>query len=111
MWDVGRVKTHIHILYYEIAGVSGAFVTGLGSNPRLGNNYAFIITPIVFILATVIWFFISSFWLHMNNPDDEIMLANELNCFKSVLQGFVLFEQSVFIDGKIIFTNRKFIWL
>ncbi|CAF1400602.1 unnamed protein product [Rotaria sordida] len=35
-------------------GVSGAFVTGLGLNPRLGNNYAFIITPILFILAAVI---------------------------------------------------------
>ncbi|CAF4568579.1 unnamed protein product [Rotaria sp. Silwood2] len=105
-----KMDALVHV-FYEVAGVSGAFATGLGLIPYLGNNYSFIVTPILFTMAAIVWLFISSFGLNMNNPDDEIILTNESNYFKSVLQGFVLFGQSIFIGAKIIFTHRKFIWL
>ncbi|CAF2894838.1 unnamed protein product [Rotaria sp. Silwood2] len=105
-----KMDALVHI-FYEIAGVSGAFATGLGLIPRLGNNYAFIITPIFFTAAGIIWLFISSFGLTINDSKDEVMSTNESNYFKSVLQGFVLFGQSIFIGAKIIFTHRKFVWL
>ncbi|CAF4624568.1 unnamed protein product, partial [Rotaria magnacalcarata] len=80
---------------YEITGVSGAFATGLGLIPRLGNNYAFIVTPICFTAAAIIWLLINSSELSKNDPDSDIMLANESNYFKSVLQGFFIFGQSI----------------
>ncbi|CAF3657568.1 unnamed protein product [Rotaria sp. Silwood1] len=105
-----KMDALVHV-FYEVAGVSGAFVTGLVLIPRLGNNYAFIVTPILFTMAAIIWLFISSFGSNMNTSDNEIMLTNKSNYFKSVLEGFVLFGKSFFIGAKIIFTHRKFIWL
>ncbi|CAF1117983.1 unnamed protein product [Rotaria sordida] len=105
-----KMDALVHV-FYEIAGVSGAFITGLVLIPYLGNNYAFIITPILFTAASISWFFIGSLGLNINESDKEIILSSESNYFKSVLQGFILFGQSVFIGAKIILTNRKFIWL
>ncbi|CAF1557137.1 unnamed protein product [Rotaria magnacalcarata] len=105
-----KMNALVHI-FYEITGVSGAFATGLGLIPRLGNNYAFIVTPICFTAAAIIWLLINSSELSKNDPDSDIMLANESNYFKSVLQGFFIFGQSIFIGAKIIFAHRKFIWL
>ena len=44
----------VHI-FYEEAGTGGAFCTALGLNPDLGNNFAFIIKPICFTTACLIW--------------------------------------------------------
>ncbi|CAF1474072.1 unnamed protein product [Rotaria sordida] len=33
------------------------------------------------------------------------------NYFKSLINGFYLFGKSIYVGGKIIFTNRKYIWL
>jgi len=108
-----KMDALVHI-FYELAGVSGAFATGLGLIPRLGNNYSFIITPILFTLAAIVWFFINSLGLASDNKSDELMSTNENNqsgYLKSILNGFIIFIQSFFIGAKIIFTNRKFVWL
>ncbi|CAF4194107.1 unnamed protein product [Rotaria sp. Silwood2] len=109
-----KMDALVHI-FYEIAGVSGAFTTGLGLIPLLGNNYSFIITPILFTAAAIIWFFISSLGLaKTNNLNDENIRIDknfESNYFKSILNGFIVFIQSFFIGAKIIFTHRKFVWL
>jgi MFS family permease len=99
-----RMDALVHI-FFEIAGVSGAFTTGLILIPRLGNNYSFIITPILFSLASIAWFFI-------NLPQTKIDKSEQnQNCLKSFVQGFYLFIKSVYIGGKIIFRQRKYIWL
>ncbi|CAF1193982.1 unnamed protein product [Adineta ricciae] len=54
-----RMDALVHV-FYEVAGVSGAFVTGLVLIPKLGNNYSFIITPILFTLSAIVWFFINA---------------------------------------------------
>lgn len=111
-----KMDALVHI-FYEIAGVSGAFATGLGLIPHLGNNYSFIITPILFTLAAIVWFFISSLGLiESNNRTDENQLTSvnkkiQSNYLKSILSGFIIFIESFFIGAKIIFTNRKFVWL
>ncbi|CAF0879876.1 unnamed protein product [Didymodactylos carnosus] len=108
-----RMDALVHI-FYEIAGVSGAFTTGLGLIPRLGNNYSFIITPIFFTIAAIIWLFIRTLGLAMTNPEAQISsddANSKSNYFVSVIKGFILFGQSIYIGGKIIFINRKFIWL
>ena len=42
-----KMNALVHI-FSELAGVSGALVTELVLIPRLGNNRAFIVTPILF---------------------------------------------------------------
>lgn len=108
-----RMDAIVHV-FYEIAGVSGALLTGLVLIPRLGNNYAFLITPVLFTLAAIVWFFINSLGSKSSYSVDEIPVAQgdtKTNYFKSILRGFYLFGKSVYLGGKIIFRNRKYIWL
>lgn len=46
-------------IFYEIAGTSGAIATTY-LVLRFGNNYSFIITPIFFTVACIVWSFIST---------------------------------------------------
>jgi MFS family permease len=108
-----RMDALVHT-FYEIAGVSGALLTGLVLIPRLGNNYAFIITPILFTCSSIIWLFIDSLGTKSYIPDDEFPGGNQnikSNYLKALLKGFYLFFKSVYLGGKIIFSNRKYIWL
>lgn len=105
-----KVDAIVHI-FYEIAGVSGAFATGLGLIPTLGNNYSFIITPMLFTVAAIIWFFINSRGIANYDEPAQQSAHTESNYLKSILNGFIIFIQSFFIGAKIIFTHRKFIWL
>ncbi len=103
-----RMDALVHI-FFETAGVTGAFTTGLILIPRLGNNYSFIITPILFSLSSIVWFFI-------NSHETEIDISEEnqnskRNYFKLLIKDFYLFIKSVYLGGKIIFQHRKYIWL
>ena len=101
-------------LFYEIAGVSGALMTALVLIPCLGNNYAFIVTPILFTIAGIIWLFIRS------NPTKGTDV--DIDCSPSVkkpkvfylrtaFHALLSFFQSIANGAKIVFTSRKFIWL
>ncbi|KAK8198787.1 hypothetical protein IWX49DRAFT_509555 [Phyllosticta citricarpa] len=100
-----RMDALVHI-FYEVSGTSGAFCTALGLIPNLGNNMAFIITPICFTLAATFWFFVSNlnFVSSLENVDNP-------NYLKSIWTGTILFFKSVWTGGKIIFTSRKTVWL
>lgn len=102
-----RMDAMVHI-FYEIAGTAGAFTTGLVLIPKMGNNRSFIITPICFSLAAITWFFISNLGFQREKPS---VLAKQPSYVKAVFGGFILFSKSVITGGKIIFSNRKFIWL
>jgi MFS family permease len=105
-----KMDALVHI-FYEVSGTSGAFAAGIGLIPRLGNNYAFIITPIFFTASSFIWFFLTKTKLEQTtNLEDDIQDDNQ-NYFKSIIKRFFLFGQSIYIGGKIVFTHRKFIWL
>lgn len=97
----------VHI-FYEITGTTGAFVTALVLIPQLGNNRAFIITPIAFFFCAISWFFISD--LGHEKKKGEV-LANQPGYIKATLGGFWLFFESIGVGAKILFTSRKFIWL
>ncbi|CAF4452800.1 unnamed protein product, partial [Adineta steineri] len=104
-----KMDALVHI-FYEIAGVSGAFATGLGLIPRLGNNYSFIITPILFTVAAIVWLFINSLGLTTDTDTNDDQ--NEKSGYiKSLIKGIAFFFQSFCIGAKIIFTHRKFVWL
>ena len=101
-------------IFFEIAGTSGTFVTGLVLIPRFGNNYAFIVTPFLFAFAGISWIFITSSQLNTAHPKDQEKSENtnsKSNYLTSIIDGFRLFAKTIFVGGKIIFTNRKFIWL
>ena len=102
-----KMDALVHI-FYEIAGVTGAFTTGLGLIPRLGNNYSFIITPILFTLAAIVWFFITVVGFVNDDNDNDQQREHYV---KSLYRGLIDFIQSFFIGAKIIVTHRKFIWL
>ncbi|CAF2896427.1 unnamed protein product [Rotaria sp. Silwood2] len=103
-----RMDSLVHI-FYEVSGTAGAFSTALGLIPRLGNNYAFIITPICFTACGIIWLFLGS--LKFSRAQSEEADDNESNYVKSVLKKIFLFGKSAYIGGKLIFTKRQFIWL
>jgi MFS family permease len=102
-----RMDAMVHI-FYEISGTAGAFCTALALIPRFGNNFSFIITPIFFTSASIAWFFIQESGFQKERP---ISSDEEPNYLKAVFSGFWLFFESVYTGAKIIFTNRKFIWL
>lgn len=103
-----RTHAQVHI-FYEITGTTGAFVTALVLIPQLGNNRAFIITPIAFFFCAISWFFISDLG-HEKRKKGEV-LGNQPGYIKATLGGFWLFFESIGVGAKILFTSRKFIWL
>jgi MFS family permease len=108
-----KMDALVHV-FYEIAGVSGALMTALVLIPRLGNNHAFIITPILFTASGLIWLFIRSIPNKTNDSENKLILnlkKSKINYFKIITNTLLSFIQSIFIGGKIVFTSRKFIWL
>ena len=108
-----RMDALVHV-FYEIAGVTGALTTALVLIPRLGNNYSFLVTPILFSLSAIVWIFIDSLGTKTIIENGEIPIGNEnsqTNYFQSLVKGFILFGKSIYFGGKIIFTNRKYVWL
>lgn len=109
-----KMDALVHI-FYEVSGTSGAFAAGLGLIPRLGNNYAFIITPIFFTVSSIIWLFLTKSSLEQTDIEDDIKPDTDdqqkKNYFKIIIKRFLLFGQSIYVGGKIVFTQRKFIWL
>lgn len=103
-----RMDSLVHI-FYEVSGTAGAFCTALALIPHFGNNFSFIITPIFFAAASILWYFIQEAGV----PRDTRALTSETQptYLKAVIGGFYLFFESVWTGGKIIFTHRKFIWL
>lgn len=102
-----RMDSMVHI-FYEIAGTAGAFCTALGLIPRFGNNMSFLITPIFFTFASIVWWFVSDMGFQGQKPE---LLTDQPSYVKAVVGGFWLFFESVWTGAKIIFTRRKFIWL
>ena len=108
-----RFDALVHI-FYATSGAIGAFVTGLVLIPKLGNNHAFIITPILFSAAGMIWLWMSS-RKRKRAKRKDLMITNEkksksISC-SMIGRKIIAFGGSIYVGAKIIFTNRKYIWL
>ncbi|KAI5788661.1 hypothetical protein FPQ18DRAFT_294682 [Pyronema domesticum] len=101
-----RMDALVHI-FYEVSGTAGAFCTALALIPRFGNNFSFIISPIFFGAASAVWFFLDIDFTQEYNGN----LEGKPSYIRSVLSGAILFFDSVWTGGKILFSSRKFIWL
>lgn len=108
-----KMDALVHV-FYEIAGVSGALMVALVLMPRLGDNYAFIITPILFTAAGLVWLLISSVSNETNESETDLvpnLKSPKVNCCKAIGKTLFSFIQSICTGAKIVFTNRKFLWL
>ena len=101
-----RMDSLVHI-FYEISGTLGALTTALLFIPQLGNNYAFLVTPICFTLSSAIWFCLG---LIPFEEEERIPSTRRSYC-RSLIEGFSLFFESISLGAKIVFTRRKFVWL
>ncbi|KAF2878397.1 major facilitator superfamily domain-containing protein [Massariosphaeria phaeospora] len=102
-----RLDALVHI-FYEVSGTSGAFCTALALIPRFGNNMSFIITPVFFLAAAIAWYMIDEAGFQKERAP---ALVDQPSYAKAVVGGFWLFFESVWTGARIIFTNRKFVWL
>ncbi|GAB1315361.1 hypothetical protein MFIFM68171_05571 [Madurella fahalii] len=102
-----KMDSIVHI-FYEISGTTGAFVTGLVIIPQLGNNMAFIITPLCFLTSAVAWFFVGE--LNFKR-ETHTSLHGRPAYWKAAFGGLYLFGESVWVGARILFTSRKFVWL
>ncbi|CAF1133152.1 unnamed protein product [Adineta ricciae] len=108
-----KMNSLVHV-FYEIAGVSGALTTALLLIPKLGNNHAFIITPILFTAAGLVWLFIQSMPKSANVVDEQVasyVKKAKVNYFKAMGITLLCFIQSLYFGAKIVFTHRRFLWL
>jgi len=108
-----KMNALVHI-FYEIAGVSGALITALVLIPYLGTNHAFLVTPILFVTSGLIWLFIRSVPNKIKSPEDDLtpyLTNSKANYFQAITKTLLSFIQSIYIGAKIVFSNRKFIWL
>ncbi|KAG8956397.1 hypothetical protein FRC03_010893 [Tulasnella sp. 419] len=101
-----RMDATVHI-FYEVAGTAGAFASA-ALITRLGNNYAFIVTPIFFTLAAISWSFISALDF---KKETKVEGQQNSNYFVQVGHGFLHFGQAVWVGAKIIVSKRRYIWL
>ena len=102
-----KMDSIVHV-FYEFTGTAGAFTTGLVIIPTLGNNMAFIITPVCFAIAALIWSFLST--LNFTRPSASSTGPNK-SYVLSALRGLTLFGESILVGCRILLSSRKFIWL
>ncbi|KAK4153825.1 major facilitator superfamily domain-containing protein [Chaetomidium leptoderma] len=105
-----RMDSLVHI-FYEMSGTAGAFTTGLVIIPQLGNNMAFIITPVCFTISAITWFFVSELNFRRQKQPTGLRAREKPAYWKAAFSGLYLFGESVWVGGKLLFTSRKFIWL
>ncbi|TDZ18838.1 hypothetical protein Cob_v008136 [Colletotrichum orbiculare MAFF 240422] len=98
----------VHI-FYEVAGTSGAFFTALVLIPNLGNNRSFVITPICFSLAAILWFFVVDGSQERNSLARA--QAGKTNYLIATGRGALTFFESIWVGAKIIFSSTRFFWL
>jgi hypothetical protein len=101
----------VHVLY-EVAGTSAAFASSAAIT-RFGNNTSYFMSPVLFTLAGVAWYFITpTAKLHEKDQSELAELEHSRgNYVKQVGTGVWDFVRSVYVGAKIIFTHRKFCWL
>ena len=105
-----KMDALVHV-FYEVAGVSGALMTALVLIPKLGSNYSFIITPLFFALSGMICLLIRSPAVDEVEPAPARVKRSAIERVRCAGQTLSLFVHSIFIGAKIVFTNRRFLWL
>jgi len=102
----------VHIMY-EVAGTCGALLS-VKLIQVFGNNFSFLITPPLFVVAGLTWSFVDKLGhgeVDKNaDPTDETK-EKKSNYLQSILVGTKAFGRSAYKGGVICFSHRRFIWL
>jgi hypothetical protein len=109
---LNNVDAIVHVLY-EVAGTSAAFASS-AAIVRFGNNTSYFMSPVLFTLAGVAWYFITPTpreKVQNNSELSEIEQGDRGSYVKQVGKGSWDFVRSVYVGAKLIFTHRKFCWL
>jgi hypothetical protein len=114
-----RMDAAVHI-FYEITGTGGAFASSSAIS-RFGNNYSFFMTPVFFALGGGLWLFISTLNFKSRRALQEEMDASgfaeverspgKRNYLADIGYGIRAFLEGIWVGGKLVFRNRRFIWL
>lgn len=101
----------VHVLY-EVAGTAGALLS-VYMIKKFGNNFSFLITPPLFAVAGLAWWFVGT--LGHVTPKEMARLQGVEHADKSyassLATGFKAFARSTYKGAAIVFSSRKFIWL
>ncbi|CCA73644.1 hypothetical protein PIIN_07597 [Serendipita indica DSM 11827] len=110
--ELRMMDATVHMLY-EISGTSGAFLSSrmIGI---FGNNFSFMITPPLFIVAGIIWSFIDKLDQETSQKSDKYenyMPVRRSSYMQSIIVGTRAFMRSTYKGAIICFSHRRFIWL
>ncbi|KIY66864.1 hypothetical protein CYLTODRAFT_398145 [Cylindrobasidium torrendii FP15055 ss-10] len=105
-----RMDAAVHICY-EISGTAAAFASSAAIS-RLGNNYSFLVTPVFFALAGIVWLTLGAHEsrIFATRPSLERVEPNQ-SYLKMVWGGLCNFVKSTWVGFFIVFGQVKFMWL
>ena len=84
----------------------------MGLIPNLGNNKAFLITPPCFAFCSIVFYSLSDNALGRKREGHEEVSSQGSSSFaKALLNSFLVFFESIYVGGKMLFSSRKFVWL
>ncbi|KAH8929947.1 MFS general substrate transporter [Atractiella rhizophila] len=115
-----RMDATVHV-WYEVAGTAGAFASSSAIS-RWGNNYSYFLTPVFFVFAGAIWFFVRPPTTVGSGgvvADEGVPLANAekrqrrgiLSYFRMIGLAAFGFAESVYVGGVLLLSHRRFVWL
>ena len=104
----------VHIMY-EVAGTCGALLS-VKLIQVFGNNFSFLITPPLFVLAAISWSFIDRLGhgtdvAKTTDGMDHTKSIGNNNYLHAIMVGAKAFGRSTYKGAVICFTHRRFIWL
>ena len=99
-----KLDSLVHV-YFEVAGTTGAFFATYVCL-IMGKAYAPVITPILYVIAAI---FFSQ--IVMPQVSDIFEKGTLLQLMVTLKAAFIGFGESVYKGGKIVCTDRRFVWL
>ncbi|KAK5655536.1 hypothetical protein OQA88_5467 [Cercophora sp. LCS_1] len=99
----------VHV-FNELSGTAAAFCSALGLIPTLGNNKAFLITPPCFAICSILFYTLADSGLPSKTSESGGALGRT-SFLKALSNSVVVFFESIYVGGKILFSSRKFLWL
>ena len=112
--ELRKMDALVHILY-EVAGTCGALLS-VKLIQVFGNNFSFLITPPLFVLAGITWSFVDRLGhgtdaAKVIDSMDESKSIGKTNYLNSIVIGAKAFGRSTYKGAVICFSHRRFIWL
>lgn len=106
---ISHAKCKVHC-FNELSGTAAAVCSALGLIPNLGNNKAFIITPPCFAICSVIFYTLTDTG-SATKTSESGGAPGRTSFFRALSNSVLVFFESIYVGGKILFSSSKFLWL